>query len=134
VAKVTDLIPELQGRFPVRVDLKPLAVEDYARILTQPENALIRQYQLLLGVDNVTLEFMDSAIQEIAQFAWQANESTENIGARRLHTVLEKILSDIAFNAGGGDAPEVNVKVDAEYVRQQLSADIHAKDVKKYIL
>ncbi len=134
VSKVTDLIPELQGRFPVRVDLKPLAVEDYARILTQPENALIRQYQLLLGVDNVTLEFMDSAIQEIARFAWQANESTENIGARRLHTVLEKILSDIAFNAGGGDAPEVNVKVDAEYVRQQLSADIHAKDVKKYIL
>ena len=134
VAKVTDLIPELQGRFPVRVDLKPLAVEDYARILTQPENALIRQYQLLLGVDNVTLEFDSGAIQEIAQFAWQANESTENIGARRLHTVLEKILGDIAFNAGGGDAPEVLVKVDAEYVRQQLSADIHAKDVKKYIL
>ena len=134
VSKVTDLIPELQGRFPVRVDLKPLTKEDYAQILTQPENALIRQYQLLLGVDNVTLEFMNDAIDEIAGYAWQANESNENIGARRLHTVLEKILSDIAFNAGGGDAPEVVVKVDAEYVRAQLSDDIHAKDVKKYIL
>ncbi len=134
VSKVTDLIPELQGRFPVRVDLKPLAMEDYAQILTQPENALIRQYQLLLGVDNVTLEFCDDAIQEIARYAWQANESAENIGARRLHTVLEKILGDIAFNAGGGDAPEVLVKVDAEYVRTQLSGDIQAKDVKKYIL
>ena len=134
VSKVTDLIPELQGRFPVRVDLKPLTKEDYARILTQPENALIRQYQLLLGVDNVTLEFLDSAIDEIAGYAWQANESSENIGARRLHTVLEQILSDIAFNAGGGDAPEVVVKVDAEYVRTQLSDDIHTKDVKKYIL
>ena len=134
VAKVTDLIPELQGRFPVRVDLKPLSVEDYKRILTQPENALIRQYQLLLGVDNVTLEFCDDAIQEIARYAWQANESAENIGARRLHTVLEKILGDIAFNAGGGDAPEVVVKVDAEYVRTQLAGDVQAKDVKKYIL
>ena len=134
VSKVTDLIPELQGRFPVRVDLKPLTVQDYASILTQPENALIRQYQLLLGVDGVTLEFADSAIGEISRYAWQANESSENIGARRLHTVLEKILSDIAFNAGGGDAPEVVVKVDAEYVRSQLSDDIHAKDVKKYRL
>ena len=134
VSKVTDLIPELQGRFPVRVDLLPLTVDDYARILTQPENALIRQYQLLLGVDNVTLEFDESAITEISRFAWQANESSENIGARRLHTVLEKILSDIAFNAGGGDAPQVNVRVDAEYVRRQLSDDMQAKDVKKYIL
>ena len=134
VSKVTDLIPELQGRFPVRVDLTPLSAEDYARILTQPENALIRQYQLLLGVDGVTLEFRESAIREIARFAWQANESGENIGARRLHTILEKILSDIAYNAGGGDAPEVSVLVDDEYVRRQLSDEIRAKDVKKYIL
>ena len=134
VSKVTDLIPELQGRFPVRVDLKPLTADDYAQILTQPENALIRQYQLLLGVDGVTLEFDQSAITEIANYAWQANESAENIGARRLHTVLEMILGDIAFNAGGGDAPEVKVTVDAEYVRRQLSQDVHAKDVKKYIL
>ena len=134
VAKVTDLIPELQGRFPVRVDLKPLSVEDYKRILTQPENALIRQYQLLLGVDGVSLEFQDSALQTIAEYAWQANETAENIGARRLHTMLERILNDIAFNAGGGDAPEVCVTIDADYVNAQLGADAHAKDVRKYIL
>ncbi len=134
VSKVTDLIPELQGRFPVRVDLKPLTVEDYKRILTQPENALIRQYQLLLGVDGVTLEFDDSALSVIADYAWQANESSENIGARRLHTLMERILSDIAFNAGGGDAPQISVQVNAEYVKAQLSADIHQKDVRKYIL
>ena len=134
VAKVTDLIPELQGRFPVRVDLKPLAVEDYKRILTQPENALIRQYQLLLGVDGVSLDFQDSALQTIAECAWQANETAKNIGARRLHTMLEKILNDIAFNAGGGDAPEVCVSIDADYVNAQLGNDAHAKDVRKYIL
>jgi len=134
VSKVSDLIPELQGRFPVRVDLKPLTVEDYKRILTQPENALIRQYQLLLGVDGVSLDFQDSALQVIAEYAWQANETNENIGARRLHTMLEKILNDIAFNAGGGDAPEVCVSIDADYVNAQLGADIHAKDVRKYIL
>ena len=134
VAKVTDLIPELQGRFPVRVDLKPLSVEDYKRILTQPENALIRQYQLLLGVDGVSLDFQDSALQTIAECAWQANETAENIGARRLHTMLESILNDIAFNAGGGDAPEVCVSIDADYVNAQLGADAHAKDVRKYIL
>lgn len=134
VSKVTDLIPELQGRFPVRVDLKPLTVEDYKRILTQPENALIRQYQLLLGVDGVSLDFQDSALETIAEFAWQANETAENIGARRLHTMLEKILNDIAFNAGGGDAPEVKVSIDADYVNAQLGADAHAKDVRKYIL
>lgn len=134
VAKVTDLIPELQGRFPVRVDLKPLTVEDYKRILTQPENALIRQYQLLLGVDGVTLDFQDSALETIAQCAWQANETMENIGARRLHTMLERILNDIAFNAGGGDAPEICVSIDANYVNAQLGEDAHAKDVRKYIL
>ena len=134
VSKVTDLIPELQGRFPVRVDLQPLTVEDYKRILVQPENALTRQYQLLLGVDGVTLDFQDSALQTIAECAWQANETMENIGARRLHTLLERILNDIAFNAGGGDAPEVKVVIDADYVKAQLGADAHAKDVRKYIL
>ena len=134
VSKVTDLIPELQGRFPVRVDLKPLSVDDYKRILTQPENALIRQYQLLLGVDGVKLTFQEDALEVIAQCAWQDNESSENIGARRLHTLLEHILSDIAFNAGGGDAPEVEVKIDADYVHRQLQTDIHARDVRKYIL
>ena len=134
VSKVTDLIPELQGRFPVRVELKPLSVEDYKRILTQPENALIRQYQLLLGVDGVSLEFDDSALSLIAEYAWQENESSENISARRLHTLMEKILNDIAFNAGGGDAPQISVQVNADYVRAQMKADIQQKDVHKYIL
>ena len=134
VAKVTDLIPELQGRFPVRVDLKPLTVEDYKRILTQPENALIRQYQLLLGVDGVSLDFQPSALETIAKYAWEENETGENIGARRLHTMLERILNDIAFNAGGGDAPQVCVSIDAEYVNAQLGTDDYQKDVRKYIL
>ena len=134
VSRVTDLIPELQGRFPVRVNLLPLTEEDYERILTQPENALIRQYQLLLKVDGVALEFADSAIHEIAQYAFNANETDENIGARRLHTILEQILNDIAFNAGGGDAPEVTVTVDDAYVRTQLKQELREKDIHKYIL
>ena len=134
VSKVSDLIPELQGRFPVRVELKPLTVEDYKSILTQPENALIRQYQALLAVDKVELVFDDSAIQVIAEQAYADNEKMENIGARRLHTVLEEMLSDIAFNAGGGDAPEVQVLVDAEYVRKQMAIEGKQENLKKYIL
>ncbi len=134
VSKVSDLIPELQGRFPVRVSLKPLTKEDYQRILVQPENALIRQYQALLRVDNVNLVFLDSALDAIAEYAWLANENSENIGARRLHTVLESILSDIAFNAGGGDAPEVEVRVDEDYVKAQLNEDYKEQDLRKYIL
>ncbi len=134
VSRVTDLIPELQGRFPVRVNLLPLTQEDYERILTQPENALIRQYQLLLKVDGVALEFADSAVREIARCAFNANETDENIGARRLHTILEQILNDIAFNAGGGDAPEVTVTVDDAYVRAQLKQELREKDIHKYIL
>ena len=134
VSKVTDLIPELQGRFPVRVDLKPLTIQDYEQILTQPKNALIRQYQLLLGVDGVTLEFTPEALKKIAECAWQANETDENIGARRLHTMLERILTDIAFNAGGGDAPEVQLTIDADYVEKMLATDLHRKDIHKYII
>lgn len=134
VSKVTDLIPELQGRFPVRVDLKPLTAQDYEQILTQPKNALIRQYQLLLGVDGVTLEFTPEALKKIAECAWQANETDENIGARRLHTMLERILTDIAFNAGGGDAPEVQLTIDADYVEKMLATDLHRKDIHKYII
>ena len=134
VSKVTDLIPELQGRFPVRVNLKPLTREDFRCILVQPENAIIRQYQALLGVDNVDLIFEDSALDAIADFAWMANENAENIGARRLHTVLETILSDIAFNAGDGDAPKIEVRVNSEYVKKQLDEDCKEQDLKKYIL
>jgi len=133
VSKVSDLIPELQGRFPVRVDLKPLTVDDFRQILEKPDNALIRQYQALLGVDGVTLEFRDSAINAIAEYAYSCNATVENIGARRLHTVLENLLSDIAFNAGGGDAPQITVVVDAAYVENQLQAQ-KEKDLKKYIL
>ena len=134
VSRVTDLIPELQGRFPVRVNLQPLTLEDYERILTQPENALIRQYQLLLKVDGVELTFDDSAIHEIAACAYTANETDENIGARRLHTILEQILNDIAFNAGGGDAPEITVNVNDAYVKNQLKQELREKDIRKYIL
>ncbi|MBO4297914.1 MAG: ATP-dependent protease ATPase subunit HslU [Clostridia bacterium] len=134
VSKVSDLIPELQGRFPVRVELKPLTVEDYKQILTQPENALIRQYQALLAVDKVDLQFDESALQVIAEQAYAANEKMENIGARRLHTVLEEMLGDIAFNAGGGDCPEVKVVVDAEYVKKQMGIEDRQRDLKRYIL
>ena len=134
VSKVTDLIPELQGRFPVRVDLKPLTVQDYEQILTQPKNALICQYQQLLGVDGVTLDFAPEALKKIAEYAWQANKTDENIGARRLHTMLERILTDIAFNAGGGDAPEVQLTIDADYVEKMLATDLHRKDIHKYII
>ncbi|MDO4739537.1 MAG: ATP-dependent protease ATPase subunit HslU, partial [Eubacteriales bacterium] len=129
VSKVSDLIPELQGRFPVRVDLLPLTVDDFRQILEKPDNALIRQYQALLGVDGVTLDFQESAISAIAEYAYACNATDENIGARRLHTVLENLLSDIAFNAGGGDAPQITVTVDAAYVENQLQAqkekDLH---------
>ncbi len=134
VSSVSDLIPELQGRFPVRVELKPLTIEDYERILTQPENALIRQYQALLAVDGVHLNFDQGALHAIAEQAYEANEHQENIGARRLHTVLEQLLSDIAFNAGGGDAPEVEVNVDAAYVARQLKTEMKKKELSKYIL
>ena len=134
VSKVSDLIPELQGRFPVRVDLKPLSREDYKRILTQPHNALIKQYKALLAVDSVHLEFDDSALELIADYAFTTNENNENIGARRLHTVLEHILSDIAFNAGGGDAPEIDVLVNAEYIKKQLEGTEKSNDLTRFIL
>jgi ATP-dependent HslUV protease ATP-binding subunit HslU len=134
VSKVTDLIPELQGRFPVRVDLKPLTVDDYRLILTQPENALIRQYQALLQVDGVELIFESSAIDVVAEYTGDANERGENIGARRLHTVLETILSDISFNAGGGDAPSIQVRVDGAYVSAQLKLESIQKNLNRHIL
>ena len=134
VSKVSDLIPELQGRFPVHVELKPLTIDDYKRILTQPRNALIRQYEALLAVDGVELEFKDDALDAIAEHAFYANEHSENIGARRLHTELEKMLSDIAFNAGGGDGAQVRVTIDAAYVESQLKAETKQQDLSRYIL
>lgn len=134
VSRVSDLIPELQGRFPVHVELKPLTIDDYKRILTQPRNALIRQYEALLAVDGVELEFKEDALDAIAEHAFYANEHSENIGARRLHTELEKMLSDIAFNAGGGDGAQVKVTIDAAYVESQLKAETKQQDLSRYIL
>ena len=134
VAKVSDLIPELQGRFPVHVQLKSLTREDFQRILTQPDNALTRQYKALLAVDKVLLSFDDSAIEAIAEAAFTANETAEDIGARRLHAVFEQLLEDIAFNAGDEDMPPVELNINGDYVRSHLSGENKPADMRKYIL
>ena len=134
VAKVSDLIPELQGRFPVHVHLKSLTREDFQRILTQPDNALTLQYKALLAVDKVLLTFEDSAIEAIADAAFTANETAEDIGARRLHAVFEQLLEDIAFNAGDEDMPPVELSINGDYVRAHLSGENKLADMKKYIL
>ena len=133
VAKVTDLIPELQGRFPIRVTLKELTEDDFYRILTQPDNAVTKQYAALLKPDNVNLSFTEDALKEIAKFAYRANEQNENIGARRLHTVMENLLNDISFNANG-QHPMIDVVVDGAYVDAHLSAEWGEDNISKYIL
>lgn len=133
VSKVSDLIPELQGRFPIKVELDALAQADYKRILTQPESAITKQYAALLETDNIGLTFTDDALDAIAKHAFLANESSENIGARRLHTIMENLLEDISFNAGG-DHPLIPVAVDAEYVAAHLDKDADSEDMRKYIL
>ena len=133
VAKVTDLIPELQGRFPVRVSLKPLTKDDFKKILSQTDNALTRQYEALLAVDHVHLHFEESALEALAEAAQRANETKEDIGARRLHTLFETMLEEISFHAGG-DMPDVDVVVNGEYVRQHLGEDGKVMDMKRYIL
>ena len=134
VAKVSDLIPELQGRFPVHVHLQSLSREDFQRILTQPDNALTLQYKALLAVDRVMLSFDDSAIEAIAEAAYTANETAEDIGARRLHAVFEQLLEDISFNAGDEDMPPVELTINGDYVRAHLSGENRPVDMKKYIL
>ena len=134
VAKVSDLIPELQGRFPVHVRLQSLTREDFQRILTQPDNALTLQYKALLAVDKVLLDFEDSAIEAIAEAAFTANESAEDIGARRLHAVFEQLLEDISFNAGDEDMPPIQLTINGDYVRSHLSGENKPIDMKKYIL
>ena len=134
VAKVSDLIPELQGRFPVHVHLKSLTREDFQRILTQPDNALTLQYKALLAVDKVMLNFEDSAIEAIAEAAFTANETAEDIGARRLHAVFEQLLEDISFNAGDEDMPPIELNINGDYVRAHLSGENRPADMKKYIL
>lgn len=133
VSKPEDIIPELQGRFPIRVELHALTEEDYGRILTQPENAVTKQYAALLATDNVSLQFDESALSAIAHYASIANETMENIGARRLHTIMETLLEDISFNASG-DHPEVELLIDAKYVKERMDDTFENRDLRKYIL
>ncbi len=132
VSKPSDLIPELQGRFPIRVELKSLTTEDFIRILTEPKNALIKQYVALMGTEGVKLKFTEDAIGEIAAIATQINQDNENIGARRLHTIMERLLDEISFE--GPDLKKKNVKIDAKYVRSQLDDIIKDQDLSRYIL
>jgi len=132
VAKPSDLIPELQGRFPIRVELDPLTREDFVRILTEPRNALIRQYVELLRTEQVTLTFTEDAVEAMAEVAMRVNSSTENIGARRLYTVMEKLLETISFNAP--DMPGKELTVDAGYVHERLRDIIGDQDLSRYIL
>jgi ATP-dependent HslUV protease ATP-binding subunit HslU len=132
VTKPSDLIPELQGRLPIRVELQSLKEEDFIRILTEPKNALIKQYIALLETEGVKLNFTDDAVETIAKFATSVNEQTENIGARRLHTILEKVLDELSFEAS--DLKKKNVKVDAGYVNKQLADIVKNQDLSRYIL
>ena len=133
VSKVSDLIPELQGRFPVHVTLKSLTQEDFVSILTKTDNAVTLQYKALLEVDKVHLSFEEDALNEIARVAMLANETGEDIGARRLHAVFEELLEDVSFNAGGDNMPDVNLNITAEYVREHLKA-AKQMDLRRYIL
>ena len=132
VSKPSDLIPELQGRFPIRVELEALTVEDFRRILTEPKNALIKQYQALMETEGVKLEFGGDAIDAIADFAMQVNSQTENIGARRLHTIMENLLDEVSFE--GSDLPDKHVRVDFAYVSNRLAATVKDQDLSRYIL
>ncbi len=129
LTKPSDLIPELQGRFPIRVELDSLNVEDFKAILTQTDACLTRQYEALLATEDIRLQFDQSGVERLAQIAWQVNEKTENIGARRLHTVLEKLLEDISFNAKAGD-----VVIDENYVNEKLDQIAQSEDLARYIL
>jgi ATP-dependent HslUV protease ATP-binding subunit HslU len=132
VAKPSDLIPELQGRFPIRVELEPLTKDDFIRILTEPENALIRQYVELLRTERVTLRFLPEAVEAIAEIAMQVNASTENIGARRLYTIMERLLDEVSFDAP--DMPGKELAIDADYVRRRLADVVRDQDLSRYIL
>ena len=134
VSKVEDLIPELQGRFPIQVELQSLTKEDFVNILTQPQNAITSQYAALLAVDNIDLHFTQDAIEKIAEIAADINATSEDIGARRLHTVMEHLLEDISYNAGGNDYPVVKVEVNAKYVEEHLENIVKNRDLKKYVL
>lgn len=132
VAKPSDLIPEMQGRFPIRVNLDPLSKEDFKRILTEPKNSLIRQYTALMETEGIKLDFTPDAIEAVANFAFSVNQSTEDIGARRLHTVMEKLLDEISFE--GPDLEQKNQTIDEDYVKKMLSNIVQNEDLSRYIL
>lgn len=132
ISRMEDLIPELQGRFPIRVELDNLTKEDFVRILTEPDNAVLKQYKELLGVDGVSLEFTDEAIDEIARVAFEENENSENLGARRLHAVLESLLKDVLYEADDNVTKEINI--DKAYVEQHLSTNLKERNLRRYII
>jgi ATP-dependent HslUV protease ATP-binding subunit HslU len=132
VSKPSDLIPELQGRFPIRVELSPLTEADFVRIMTEPENALTRQYQALVAAEGATLEFTPDGIAEIARVAWVANDRMENIGARRLHTVMSTLMDEVMFELP--DYPKKQILFDREAVRARLEKIIEDDDLRRYIL
>jgi ATP-dependent HslUV protease ATP-binding subunit HslU len=131
-AKPSDLMPELQGRFPIRVELKDLTKADFVRILTEPKGALTKQYVALLGTENVKIVFQDDAVDSLAEFAHQVNQTTQNIGARRLYTIMERLLEDISFDAP--DSPGKRLEIDAAYVRERLAELAQDEDLSKFIL
>ena len=134
VSRVEDLIPELQGRFPVSVELSSLTKEDFVNILTNTEHSLTSQYAVLLAVDNIDLHFTPDAIEAIAEISEEINLTSEDIGARRLHTVMEFLLEDISFNAGGNDYPVIPVEINRAYVEEHLKKITKDRDLKKYVL
>lgn len=132
MSKMEDLIPELQGRFPIRVELDNLTEEDFVKILTEPDNAVLKQYKALLAVDGVNLEFDDGAIREIARTAFYENENSENLGARRLHAVLEHLLKDILYEADDNTTKEI--RIDKDYVAAHLATSMREASLSRYIL
>jgi len=132
VSKPSDLIPELQGRFPIRVELTPLTLDDLVRILTEPRNALVSQYTALLGTEGLQLSFTDEAVREMARLAMEVNESTENIGARRLATVLETVLEEVSFQ--GDEQGPRSLVIDGAHVRERLSSLVKDQDLSRFIL
>jgi len=132
MSRPSDLIPELQGRLPIRVELDPLAVQDFVRILTEPDASLCKQYQALLATEGVTLEFTDDGVQRLAEVAFEVNERTENIGARRLHTVMERLLENISFDAS--DREGTRVLIDRSHVDASLGELVRDQDLSRYIL
>jgi ATP-dependent HslUV protease ATP-binding subunit HslU len=132
IAKPSDLIPELQGRFPIRVELTKLSIDDFVKILVEPDNALLKQYQALIETEGIQLEFSDDAIRKLAEVAFEVNQNTDNIGARRLHTILERLLEDLSF-----EAPDINLEkivITPQYVEDKLGKISKNKDLSQFIL